>query len=105
MEKGNGQLTEGQKLRASTKSWLDYLDIQLILLFKFFKPWKTGVIRMIGTERSNCDQMVDYVTRPYIKAISWSQVEVLRNQEVELKGHRPKTLPSQFVGVLIYKHK
>ena len=99
------KLTEGEKLRASTKSWLDYIDLRLMLFFMFFQPWKISVIRLIGTERHNCNEMVMYINRPYIRPISFSQTKVRDHQIVEQKGSRPKAIEPQFVGTLIYKHK
>ena len=98
------QLTEGEKLRASTKSWLYYIDLRLMLFFMFFQPWKISVIRLIGTERHNCNEMVMYINRPYIIPISWTQSKVREAKKTFTKG-KPSITPAQFVGTLIYKHK
>lgn len=79
------QRTIIDRLRSMGKAIVKYFNPWI----KPFKPWKYSVIRFIGTERSNCDEMVKYINHPYIVPISYSAVQV----------------DKRFIGTLIFKHK
>jgi hypothetical protein len=74
-------------------SWLNYIDLKLILFFLWFKPWKLTVIRFVGTERECANSMVQWLNRPYVKPISYTVTSVTT------KGK------TRYIGTLIYKHK
>lgn len=55
----------------------------------WFTPWKIEVTRFIGTERSNCDEMVGFMKNNRVRPISYSTCQVEK----------------RFVSTFIYKIK
>lgn len=58
-------------------------------LFNIFRPWRYSVIRLVGTERQNCDAMTKLISQPWIKPVSYSCTLVEK----------------RYISTLIIKHK